>query len=135
MYESYTGGRMKKKQLLIVSASAILILLLLVLFLSYNDKEYELRQQLLTIAKEYAKENNTEAFAESLQYNKLKVENFTEDIMNSYAKVIYWDQSSAEKLLDSSDYLVSISSKDGQNLLRLVIDAESMTVIGHIPSV
>jgi len=126
---------MKKKQILIVCSIAILILLLCVLYSSSNDKEGELRQQLQTIAKEYVKKHNTEAFAESLQYKTLIIESFTEDIMNNYANAIYWEQSSAEKLLDSSDYLVSIRSKDGVNLLRLVIDSESMTVIGHIPSV
>jgi len=97
-----------------------------------NNPDIENYAEIKELVEEYTLENNSDAFRESLDYKTLTVETIGE-ADNDDISAIYWEVKEAERILDDDDYLVIITSTDQKNMLRLVIDTETMAVIGHIP--
>lgn len=99
-----------------------------------NQPDIENYAEIKAVFEEYIMENISDAYRESLDESTLTVEPILE-AEDDYIGAIYWEVPEEERILDDDDYLVTMSSKDQNNMVRLVIDTDTMTVIGHIPSV
>lgn len=125
------------------SAIAVVVIgiIIAVVVLYQNNEEHQDNQhhmdnyaEIMDVVEEYMLENLSNAYRESLDERTLTVEPILE-AEDDYISAIYWEVQEEERTLEEDDYLVFMSSKDERNRVRLVIDTDTMTVIGHIPSV
>lgn len=132
--------KVKRKQGSLIAVVVIGIIIAVVVLYQNNGERQddqlstENNTEIMAVVEEYMLENLSDDYRESLDESSLTVEPIL-DAEEDYIGAIYWEVSEEERILDEEDYLVIMSSTDQKNRIRLVIDADTMTVIGHIPSV